>query len=130
MLRDTLLQNWNKETQIDYHSQGSLKPPPKLKQLPRWKASAIMKVRCQSTGIDIHAINRPDTPCDCGAEKSSKHIVMECPKWAHQRRTLYDKIQGPPTWENWLFTNLKPDLIFDFTRKAGLVGRNDDREEE
>ena len=130
MLRKTLIQDWIKESFTDCHSPGSLEHPAKLKQLPRWKASAIMKVRCQSTITDAHEMNRPDTPCECAVEKSSKHIIMECPKWTRQRRTLYDKIQGPPTWENWLFTNLKPDLIFDFARAAGLIRRNDDGEVE
>ncbi|KAH0606473.1 uncharacterized protein H6S33_011696 [Morchella sextelata] len=46
---------------------------------------------------------------------------MECLAWARIRAPLIEKIPGAMTWENWMFTNLKTDLILQFAKKSQLL---------
>ncbi|KAH0607610.1 uncharacterized protein H6S33_002644, partial [Morchella sextelata] len=120
LLRDHLLEEWNTQLIPNYHHRGEFRPPPKIAELTLTEAKKVFRIRCQTTQIDKHAVHTDPEPCQCGMENSAKHTLMECPAWARIRAPLIEKIPGAMTWENWMFTNLKTDLILQFGKKSQL----------
>jgi hypothetical protein len=132
LLRKRMLEEWNSRPTPNYHHPGNLKPYNKLAKLPISKARQLFRIRCQSTRLYKHAFHTDHEPCQCGAEQSSKHTIMDCPRWAKLRRPLIEKIPGPQTWENWMFTIFREDLIFEFAKETQLLKwyEKDEDEEE
>ncbi|KAH0604560.1 uncharacterized protein H6S33_006937, partial [Morchella sextelata] len=120
LLRDHLLEEWNTQPIPNYHHRGEFRPPPKIAKLTLTEAKKVFRIRCQTTRIDKHAVYTDPEPCQCGTENSAKHILMECPAWARLRAPLIEKIPGAMTWENWMFTNLRTDLILQFAKNSQL----------
>jgi hypothetical protein len=120
LLRDHLLEEWNTQPIPNYHHRGEFRPPPKIAKLTLTEAKKVFRIRCQTTRIDKHAAHTDPEPCQCGMENSAKHTLMECPAWARIRAPLIEKISGAMTWENWMFINLKTDLILQFAKKSQL----------
>ncbi|KAH0603229.1 uncharacterized protein H6S33_008233, partial [Morchella sextelata] len=120
LLRDHLLEEWNTQPIPKYHHRGEFRPPPKIAKLTLTEAKKVFRIRCQTTRIDKHAIYTDPEPCQCGMENSAKHTLMECPAWARIRASLIEKIPGAMTWGNWMFTNLRTDLILQFAKKSQL----------
>ncbi|RPB06378.1 hypothetical protein P167DRAFT_580620 [Morchella conica CCBAS932] len=120
-LTKRMLEEWNSIPLINYHEPGTLRIQPKRAKLLRSKAKLIHRIRCQVTRIDRHAAFTEPVPYQCGSEQSSKHTINDCPRWTQLRRPLMDKIPGPTTWENWLFTNLNVHLILQFAAKTNLL---------
>lgn len=132
-LRERMLEEWNTPETINYYRSGTVQPCPKLRKLTLAKARLISRIRCQATKIDRHAAYVEQEPCQCGMENSSRHTLLECPQWDNYRTQLLDKIPGPATWENWMFSNLKVDLILEFAKHTRLLEWYEDmdgREEE
>jgi hypothetical protein len=70
-----------------------LTPPPNLQTLRLRIARLVFRVRTQTTLYDTSPLVAEHPICQCGANCSSFHLVMECPRFDIHRTNLFNHLQ-------------------------------------
>ncbi|KAL0630648.1 hypothetical protein Q9L58_010503 [Maublancomyces gigas] len=89
--------------------------------MPRNAAGAIARLRCELTQVDKNPLREAPT-CECNQKlSSSRHVILECPKWTTERTRLLKGQKGTATWDSITNTNIRPKELLQFLAEVGII---------
>lgn len=88
--------------------------------MPWNSAAPIARLRCGIRLLDHHPLNQDQPTCPCNNEPStSKHVVLECPLWTNERKTL--TADGTSTWDKITSDKMEPRVLLEFMILTGIT---------